>query len=137
ELAVVRALADRRRLDRVRGHPLEPALVELEPCVLEVTMRGDRETRLPEQTASKMPGRVQLQISLRRLRVREVRALSEQVEQREQRHQPDEDDQRATNPGVVPPALQVAVPLEDDAVGNRGHRARSFPERPDLKRCQE
>ena len=122
ELAVVRALSDRRRLDRVRRHPLEPALVELEPRVLQVAVRGYREPRLPEQAAAKLPRRVQLQIRVCRLRGGEVRALSKQVEEREQRHEPDEDDQRAPDPGVVPPALQVAVPLEDDAVGNRGHR---------------
>src|SRR5204862_7866808 len=66
ELAVAAPLADRRRLDRVHGHALEPARAELEHGVLDVLCRLDREPGLPKQPPAYARRRVELQRSLRR-----------------------------------------------------------------------
>ena len=124
---VAARLADGRRLDRVQRHALEPPFVELESSVLQVAVGGDREPRLPEQLAADVPGRIELEIGGRGLRSGDVRALAEEIGQGEQRDETDEDDQCPPDPRVVSAPLQVAVPLQDDAVGNRRHRGTFSP----------
>src|SRR5437868_1948168 len=90
ERAVVRSLADRRRLDRVHRLPVGPALVELEDGVLQLAVRGDGEARLPEEAAAEMGRRVQLELGRRRVDPLDVRALPEDVGEREERDEADE-----------------------------------------------
>ena len=119
QLPVRAALAERRRLDRVRLHPLEPARVEHERRLRQVPARSDAEARLEQQAAAHVLGRVELELRLRRCRARGLGPLAEHVQQREQRDGAEEREQAAAQPRLPLAAGEVSVALEDDHVGRR------------------
>jgi hypothetical protein len=57
------------------------------------------------------------------LRGRRLGPLAEAVQEREDEDAEQHDEEAAPKPGVVPQADEVAVPLEDDVVRVRSHRA--------------
>ena len=72
-------------------------------------------------SAAHTQGRVELEPRSRGCEGRTAGALAEDVEEPEHRDDRDEREQATPKPDVLPPALQAAVPLEDDRVGDVRH----------------
>src|SRR5580765_6321263 len=80
EPAVVGAFAERARLDRVDGHAFDPAGIEDQDRVLDVSVGDDVKPRREEQPTAKVGGRIELQICRRARRECGLGPLAEDVE---------------------------------------------------------
>src|SRR5436190_13975531 len=122
--AVAAAFVDRLWVHAVDLHALDPPRVQDEPCVLQVPMRGDVESRRVHETAANARRRVDRERGSGNGCAARRRALSEHVEERDDGKRGNEREQGTPDPGVPAASGEVAVPLQDDLVRLVRHAAR-------------
>src|SRR5438067_2528051 len=108
ELPVIARFARRARLDRVDRHALGPAGAELQDRVLDLLMRGDVKTGLPEQAAAQPSRGVDAERGGPNAGLRGRRALAEEIEEGEKRHHCDERQQESPDPNVPFASTEVS-----------------------------
>ena len=118
---VAARLPHRRRLDRVQRHALEPAGVEDDGGVLDLTDRLDVEARLEREPAADALRRVDLQLGARTARRGGRRPLPEGVREAEQEEEREQAAQDPAHERPPFPALEVAVVLQRQPFRGRCH----------------